>query len=144
MPENFGQKILRQLTNTLAISLTENFRLKILRGLTYTVAIGLTQNFLPKILISTHMADWLIRHNSLELKPFAYRLFVLRIVTWSYYEQMIGGARGVMVTAVGNGHGDASSNPGRDWLHFTLILIPLGKVWIQLFSLQLWVNSRAV
>ena len=30
-----------------------------------------------------------------------------------------GGARGVMVTVVGNGHGDTSSNPGRDWLHFT-------------------------
>ena len=30
-----------------------------------------------------------------------------------------GGARGVMVIVVGNGHGDSSSNPGRDWLHFT-------------------------
>ena len=28
-------------------------------------------------------------------------------------------AHGVMVIVVGNGHGDASSNPGRDWLHFT-------------------------
>ena len=27
----------------------------------------------------------------------------------------IGGARGVMVIVVGNGHGDTSSNPGRDW-----------------------------
>ena len=26
---------------------------------------------------------------------------------------------------------------------FHITLIPLGKVWIQLFSLQLWVNSRA-
>ena len=26
---------------------------------------------------------------------------------------------------------------------FHIVLIPLGKVWIQLFSLQLWVNSRA-
>ena len=25
-----------------------------------------------------------------------------------------GGARGVMVTVVGNGHGDTNSNPGRD------------------------------
>ena len=30
----------------------------------------------------------------------------------------LGGARGVMVTVEGNGHGDTSSNPGRDWLHF--------------------------
>ena len=29
-----------------------------------------------------------------------------------------GGARGVMVIVTGNGHGDASSNPGQDWLHF--------------------------
>ena len=34
---------------------------------------------------------------------------------------------------------DTSSNSRRDWFH----LILLGKVWIQLFSLQLWVNSRA-
>ena len=30
-----------------------------------------------------------------------------------------GGARGVMVIVVGIGHGDTSSNPGPDWLHFT-------------------------
>ena len=30
-----------------------------------------------------------------------------------------GGARGVIVIVVGNEHGDMSSNPGRDWLHFT-------------------------
>ena len=32
---------------------------------------------------------------------------------------VLGGARGVMVIVVGNGHGDTSSNRGRDWLHFT-------------------------
>ena len=34
----------------------------------------------------------------------------------------------------------------RSWtilIAFHIALIPLGKVWIQLFSLQLWVNSRA-
>ena len=31
----------------------------------------------------------------------------------------LGSARGVMVIVVGNGHCDMSSNPGRDWLHFT-------------------------
>ena len=30
-----------------------------------------------------------------------------------------GGAHGVMVIVVGNEHGDTSSNPGQDWLHFT-------------------------
>ena len=34
-----------------------------------------------------------------------------------------------MVSVVENGHGDTSSNPG-----FHIALIPLGKVWIQLFS----------
>ena len=29
------------------------------------------------------------------------------------------GARGVMVIVVGNGHGDTSSNPERECLHFT-------------------------
>ena len=38
-----------------------------------------------------------------------------------YYDHksVLGGARGVMVIVVGNGHGDMSSNPGRDWLNFT-------------------------
>ena len=36
------------------------------------------------------------------------------IMGYIYY-----GARGVMVIVVGNGHGNTSSNPGRDWLHFT-------------------------
>ena len=35
-----------------------------------------------------------------------------------YYNYTVG-ARGVVVIVVGNGHGDTSSNPGRDWLHFT-------------------------
>ena len=54
---------------------------------------------------------------------------------WSHYQMLneqtriglrkldaynsLGGAHGVMVIVVGNGHGDTSSNPGRDWLHFT-------------------------
>ena len=50
---------------------------------------------------------------------------------------------GVMLIIVGNGHGDLSSNPEWGCLHFYIVLISLGKVWIQLFSFQLWVNSRA-
>ena len=38
-----------------------------------------------------------------------------------------GGARGVMVIVTGNGHGDTSSNPGRD-IAIHIVLIPLGKV----------------
>ena len=36
------------------------------------------------------------------------------------YKRIVKGACGVMVIVVGNGHDDTSSNPGRDWLHFTL------------------------
>ena len=32
---------------------------------------------------------------------------------------VLGGARGVMVIVTGYGHGDTSSIPGQDWLHFT-------------------------
>ena len=35
------------------------------------------------------------------------------------YQLVCGGACGVMVIVAGNGHSDTSSNPGRDWLHFT-------------------------
>ena len=35
------------------------------------------------------------------------------------YIYMKGDRRGVMVIVIGNGHGNTSSNPGRDWLHFT-------------------------
>ena len=35
------------------------------------------------------------------------------------HKLLSGGARGVMVIIAGNGHGNTSSNPGRDWLHFT-------------------------
>ena len=48
-----------------------------------------------------------------------------------------GGACGVMVIIVGNRHGNTRL------IAFHIVLIHLGKVWIQLFSLQLWVNSRA-
>ena len=51
-----------------------------------------------------------------------------------------GTTRGVMVIVVGNGH------EFKSWtrlIAFHIALIPLGKVWILLFSLQLWLNSRA-
>ena len=54
-----------------------------------------------------------------------------------------GGARSVMVIVIGNGYGDMSSNPWTRLMAFHKALIPVGKVWIQLFTLQLWVNSRA-
>ena len=44
--------------------------------------------------------------------------FIRNVSCWVVY----GGARGVMVIVVGNEHGDTSSNPGRDWLHFHIAL----------------------
>ena len=35
-------------------------------------------------------------------------------IVFSGKHTKIGGARGVVVIVVGNGHGDTSSNPGRD------------------------------
>ena len=45
--------------------------------------------------------------------------FLLSWISLSNHIIFYGGASGVMVIVVGNGHGDTSSNPGRDWLHFT-------------------------
>ena len=46
-----------------------------------------------------------------------YLITHLHLTTINIY--ILGGARGVVVIVVGIGHGDTSSNPGRDWLHFT-------------------------
>ena len=40
-------------------------------------------------------------------------------ITWWVKVVSSWGARGVMVIVVGSGHGDTSSNPGRDWLQYT-------------------------
>ena len=44
---------------------------------------------------------------------------LVRIISDIIMTLIFGGACGVMVIVVGNGHGDMSSNSGRDWLHFT-------------------------
>ena len=41
------------------------------------------------------------------------RIYDIRIYDTRIYK-FLGGARDVMVIVVGNGHGDTSSNPGRD------------------------------
>ena len=47
--------------------------------------------------------------------------YVVIIIIWLHIHKhiVLGDACGVMVIVGGNGHGDTSSNPGRDWLHFT-------------------------
>ena len=57
-------------------------------------------------LYSTHLCNFFY----CEIKTIALR---------KLYYTKIEGARAVMVIVVGNEHGDTSSNPGRDWLHFT-------------------------
>ena len=34
------------------------------------------------------------------------------------YIKILDGAHGVMVIIIGNEHGNMSSNPGQDWMHF--------------------------
>ena len=46
---------------------------------------------------------------------------------------MGGSARGVMVIVAGNGHDDTSSNSLTRLIAFHIALIPLEKLWIQLF-----------
>ena len=53
------------------------------------------------------------------------RFFPVKLITSNIFRGKLliendhGSARGVMVIVVGNGHSDSSSNPGREWLHFT-------------------------
>ena len=46
------------------------------------------------------------------VNPFLMISLLVQIISIIFY--YFGGARGVMVIVVGNGHGDTSSNPGRD------------------------------
>ena len=46
-------------------------------------------------------------------------LITIIYLLWRGMKYLFRGARGVIVIVVGNEHGDTSSNPGRDWLHFT-------------------------
>ena len=78
-------------------------------------------SYLPWMELSSFLRD---SSNSLVSVSLISRLL------WNFF---LGGARGVMVIVAGIGHGDTSSNPGL--IVFHIALIPLGKVWIQLFSL---------
>ena len=53
----------------------------------------------------------------------------LQRCTWCILQASLGGgACGVMVIVVGNGHGDTSSKPWPRLIAFHIALIPLGKV----------------
>ena len=56
--------------------------------------------------------------NIQEFNESSYQTIYMLMYFWAVLE-FIGGARGVMVIVVAYGHGDTSSNPGQDWLHFS-------------------------
>ena len=62
-----------------------------------------------------------------------YTLTYIHTYTPAYIPPIRGGARGVMVMVIGNKHSDLSSNLGRSYLHFYIVLILSGKVRIQQF-----------
>ena len=58
--------------------------------------------------------------SSIHKLHLALKLFAIEDCLFStLLEGLFGGARGVMVIVAGYGHGDTSSKPGPDWLHFT-------------------------
>ena len=66
-------------------------------------------------------------HSSMLASPLSFFLVTYSLFTSSFrctymhHHQFVsyGGACGVMIIVIGNGHGDTSSNPRRDRLHFT-------------------------
>ena len=56
-----------------------------------------------------------------QIKKDDWKLFAMNTenMNSSDYNLTFTGASGVIVIVVGNGHSDANSNPGQDWLHFT-------------------------
>ena len=84
-------------------------------------------NFSLKILFLSHVSDsscaiWPFRHLNYKKKnPFSSHFcFILVFVVFSLHSYVASDVTdSVMVIVVGNGHGDTSSNPGRDWWHFT-------------------------
>ena len=56
---------------------------------------------------------------SIQLQPSSYLENLHDYLQMLIITKLKGGARGVVIIVAGNGHGDTSSNPERDWLHFT-------------------------
>ena len=70
----------------------------------------------------------------------------MNVIVWLQFELAYWDAAcscDVIVIIVVNGHGRHEFKSWTSLIPFNEALISLGKVWIQIFSLQLWVNSRA-
>ena len=76
------------------------------------------------ISIQDHIEFLKLPRKHTTVKSIKYRTNAIAVYSnvdqWIYHNwRDNGGACGVMVIVVGNGHGDTSSNPRWDWLHFT-------------------------
>ena len=87
------------------------------------------------VCVYRHVYNWAHTHTHTHIHTHTHRIqtyIYIYIYILSYMQKTcaetgvcqglltpIGGARGVIVIVVGNGHGDTSSNPEREWLHFT-------------------------
>ena len=75
--------------------------------------------------LSFHFTLWLAGTAKSKIRPRS--LLLIIILFGEFFTPALvdglslefGGARGVVVIAFGNEHGETSSNPGRYWLHFT-------------------------
>ena len=68
---------------------------------------------------STNLLNLHEQNNYTHTERHAHTYIYIYIYIYIYRVTPPGGAPDVMVTVVGNRHGDTSSNPGRDWLNFT-------------------------
>ena len=80
--------------------------------------------FISKFILNWHgyykKLKWSCSYDRMLMSNRYIHLLNTSITDRMYHKaSFFGGARGVIVVVVGNEHGDTSSNPGRDWLHFT-------------------------
>ena len=68
------------------------------------------------------MTKWINNNKDFKQKlneTFSHAVKKVKKTRKGYLPIFFGGARCAMVIVAGYGHGDTSSNPGPDWLHFT-------------------------
>ena len=92
--------------------------------------------------LSTTKKSYIIDHLNYILIDL-YLSFVCVTQKGGKYMTIRGSARGVMVIVVRKWTQRHEFKSWTRMIAFHIALIPCGKVWIQLFSLLLWVNSRA-
>ena len=76
------------------------------------------------------------------LQWFSYVHILKRFIWYIYIYIYISGDRGIIVIVVGRWIRRPKFKTWMRLITFHIVLIHLKKVWIQLFSLQLWINSK--